>query len=379
MSDIHTHLIELEPPVVKLDTVEEIVEPSSNAAFEPTPIVARERGFRIPKMSNTMRFVLRRVGFYLFTLWAAVTLNFFIPRMMPGNPLLRLMIANPDLPPDQLRALGTLFGLTTERSLIGQYLDYWGMVFRGDFGASFSNGFAPVMQVIRTALPWTIGLVGIATVIAFIIGTLLGTIVGWRRGSRLEVLVPITTFISTVPFFWMGLIIIAVFSVILGWFPSSHAFGFGTIPDWSSWAFIREVIRHGTLPAFTIVFTSLGGWILGQRNMMISVLGEDYVTVAQAKGLPNQRVMFYAMRNAILPQVQSFAMQLGFVVGGSMLLELVFSYPGLGLMMLNATQARDYPLMQGIFMIIVFCILIANVLADIAYSILDPRTRQAEG
>ena len=356
--------------------VEEVVVP--DAAFEPTP-VAKSTGFKMPKFGNTARFLVRRLGFYLFTLWAAVTLQFFIPRMMPGNPLLSLMIQNPDLPPESLHALATLFGLTSDRTLLQQYGDYWYMLAHGDLGQSFSNGFAPVLQVISTAIPWTVGLVGLATIISFLIGITVGTIIGWKRGSRLEVLIPITTFISTIPFFWMGLVIIAVFAVALGWFPTSHSFGIGTQPNWRSWSFIREVIWHGTLPAFSIVISSLGGWILGMRNMMLTVLGEDYITVAQAKGLPDRQVMRYAMRNAILPQVQSFAMQLAFVVGGSMLLELVFSYPGMGFMMLRATTARDYPLMQGIFMVIVVTVLIANLLADVAYAILDPRTRQAEG
>jgi len=355
-----------------------VADNTDNSAFEPTPVEKR-KGFKRPKFGNTARFILRRLAFYAFTLWAAVTLQFFIPRLMPGNPLLSFMIQNPDLPPESLHALATLFGLESDRTLFQQYGDYWYMLAHGDLGQSFSNGFAPVLDVIRTALPWTVGLVGLATIIAFLIGITLGTIIGWKRGSRLEVLIPITTFISTIPFFWMGLVIIAVFAVALGWFPTSHAFGIGTQVNWHSWAFIREVIWHGTLPALSIVISSLGGWILGMRNMMLTVLGEDYITVAQAKGLPDRRVMKYAMRNAILPQVQSFAMSLAFVVGGSMLLELVFSYPGMGFMMLRATTARDYPLMQGIFMVIVVTVLIANLLADVAYSILDPRTRQAEG
>ena len=365
------------PPIMDAPGVEHwALEESDNRDIADAPIAARST--KSSARRNTIRFVLRRIAFYLATAWAAVTLNFFLPRMMPGDPLLQLMIQNPDMPPESIRALGTLFGLYSERTLLQQYFDYWVMLFHGDFGLSFSNGFAPVFQVIRTALPWTLGLVTIATILSFLVGTVLGTYIGWRRGSRLEFLVPATTFIGTIPFFWVALVVIAVFSVTLGWFPPSHAFGIGTTPNWSNPQFVHEVIRHGTLPALTIAVVSLGGWILGQRNMMITVLGEDYVTVAQAKGLPDRRVMLYAMRNAILPQVQSFAMQLGFVVGGSLILEMVFSYPGIGLMMLNATRARDYPLMQGIFLIIVFAVLFANVIADIAYSILDPRTRQAE-
>jgi len=235
-----------------------------------------------------------------------------------------------------------------------------------------------VTSVIRSALPWTIGLVGLATIISFALGTLLGAIVGWRRGSRADLIVPVATFLGTVPYFWMGLIAIAIFSTKLGWFPASHAYDIGYYPEWSL-GFVGQVIHHGILPALTIVVTSLGGWVLGMRNMMVTVLDEDYVTVAQAKGLSPLRVMFsYAGRNAVLPQIQSFALALGFIVSGTLVMELVFSYPGVGDLLLQATDAKDYPLMQGIFLVITLAVLVANILADVAYAVLDPRTRQME-
>ncbi len=191
-------------------------------------------------------------------------------------------------------------------------------------------------------------------------------------------MVPVATFFSTVPYFWMGLIAIAVFSTALGWFPASHAYDKGSSPSFSL-DFIGQVIQHGTLPALTIVLASLGGWILGMRNMMVTVLDEDYVTVAQAKGLSQRRVLVnYAARNAVLPQLSSFALSLGFIVGGTLVMELVFSYPGVGKLLLDATTAKDYPLMQGLFLIITLTVLVANILADVAYAVLDPRTRQME-
>jgi peptide/nickel transport system permease protein len=248
----------------------------------------------------------------------------------------------------------------------------------GDLGRSFSKGLAPVGDVIAAALPWTLGLVGIATILSFFLGSGLGAIIGWRRGSKADAIVPISTFFSTVPYFWMGLIAIAVFSSMLGWFPASHAYSKGASPEWS-WEFAWDVIQHGTLPALTIVVASLGGWVLGMRNMMITVLDEDYVTVAQAKGLPPRKVLTrYASRNAVLPQLSSFALSLGFIVGGTLVMELVFSYPGVGKLLLDATNAKDYPLMQGLFLVITLSVLVANILADVAYAALDPRTRQTE-
>lgn len=327
-----------------------------------------------------MRFLLRRGAFYLITAWAAITINFFLPRMMKGDPVSAYLQRNQGrVSPEAIQSLRTLFGLDHNKSMLRQYVDYWGLLLRGDLGESFSNGLAPVTSVIRSALPWTIGLVGLATIISFVLGTLLGAVVGWRRGSRADLVVPAATFFATVPYFWMGLIAIAIFSSKLGWFPASHAYDTGSYPTLSA-DFVGQVVQHGTLPALTIVVASLGGWVLGMRNMMVTVLDEDYVTVAQAKGLSPRRVLFtYAGRNAVLPQLSSFALALGFIVGGTLVMELVFSYPGIGKLLLDATTAKDYPLMQGIFLVITLTVLVANILADVAYAVLDPRTRQMEG
>lgn len=326
-----------------------------------------------------MRFFLRRGAFYLFTAWAAITINFFLPRMMKGDPVSAYLQKNQGkISPEAIDSLRTLFGLDSTAPLWRQYLDYWALMFSGDLGRSFSKGLAPVADVIAAALPWTIGLVGIATVIGFFLGTSLGALIGWRRGSRADAIVPIATFFSTVPYFWMGLIAIALLSSTLGWFPASHAYSKGARPGFTL-EFITDVIEHGALPALTIVLASLGGWVLGMRNMMITVLDEDYVTVAQAKGLSPRRVMVsYAARNAVLPQLSSFALSLGFIVGGTLVMELVFSYPGVGKLLLDATTAKDYPLIQGLFLVITLAVLAANILADVAYAALDPRTRQTE-
>ncbi|WP_448059845.1 ABC transporter permease [Cellulomonas hominis] len=326
-----------------------------------------------------MRFFLRRTAFYLFTAWAAITINFFLPRMMKGDPVSAYLQKNQGkISPEAIDSLRTLFGLDSGKSLLQQYIDYWGLIFQGDLGRSFSKGLAPVTEVIASAIPWTIGLVGIATILSFFLGTSIGAVIGWRRGSKADFVVPAATFFSTVPYFWMGLIAIAVFSSKLGWFPASHAYDKSSHPAWN-FDFIGDVLLHGTLPALTIVVASLGGWILGMRNMMVTVLDEDYVTVAQAKGLSPRRVLVhYAARNAVLPQLSSFALSLGFIVSGTLVMELVFSYPGVGKLLLDATTAKDYPLMQGLFLVITLAVLVANILADIAYAALDPRTRQME-
>jgi peptide/nickel transport system permease protein len=324
-----------------------------------------------------MRFFVRRAAFYLFTAWAAITINFFLPRLLKGDPITAYLARNQGkVSPEAIESLRILFGMDNPKPIWQQYLDYWVLLFRGDLGVSLSKGLAPVSAVIVDALPWTLGLVGVATVISFFLGTSIGTLIGWRRGSRAEAIVPIATFLSTVPYFWLGLIAISVFSTTLRWFPASHAYSKGAVPNLSL-DFIGDVIYHAALPALTIVVTSLGGWILGMRNMMVTVLDEDYVMVAQAKGLSPRRVMVaYAARNAVLPQLSSFALSLGFIVGGTLIMEMIFSYPGLGLRLFEATLAKDYPLMQGMFLVITLSVLVANILADVAYGIMDPRSRQ---
>ena len=324
------------------------------------------------------RFLGNRALFYLFTLWAALTINFFLPRMMKGDAVDQYLARNRNVSPEAAEALRALLGLDTDKSLWQQYLDYWGLLFRGDLGISLLHGLRPVTEVIAQALPWTIGLVGFATIVSFAIGTIGGAVIGWRRGSRLDALIPITTFLGTIPYFWLGLLAIAVFSVNLGWFPIGKAYGIGVTPEWSL-EFVGQVIHHATLPALTIIVASLGGWMLGMRNMMLTVLDEDYITVAQGKGMPNRRVLWrYAARNAVLPQIQSFALSIGFIVGGTIVMEMVFSYPGVGKLLLDATNAKDYALMQGVFLILTISVLVANIIADIAYAFLDPRTRQTE-
>lgn len=324
-----------------------------------------------------MKFFARRLGFYLLTAWAAITLNFLIPRVLPGDPVQSLINRyQGQISSDAERSLYVLFGLDTHRSLWQQYLDYWGQLFHGDLGLSFSFFPTPVGQVISQALPWTIGLVGVATVLSFLLGTLAGVLIGWRRGTWADALLPVTTFFSSVPYFWLGLIAIMAFAVTWPIFPTSGAYEPGLVPSFSG-GFISSVLSHAALPALTIVISSVSGWMLGMRNMMVTVTSEDYVTVAQAKGLPERKVMLgYAARNAVLPQISGFALSLGFIVSGTLVMEMVFSYQGIGYVLFQAVNGKDYPLMQGIFLVITLSVLVANILADAVYVFLDPRTRQ---
>jgi peptide/nickel transport system permease protein len=323
-----------------------------------------------------MRVLLRRAVFYVITAWAAISLNFLLPRIMPGSPADALIAKfHGKLSPQAVEALRVLFG-QSKASLWQQYIDYWHNLFTGNLGISYAYYPAPVADVLSTSIGWTLVLITVCTVLGFVIGTGLGMLVGWKRGSWLDSLIPVTTLLSSIPYFWFAICVVLIFSIILRWFPLSG--GYSVIETIGlNWGFIGSAIYYATLPALTIVVASIGGWLIGMRNMMVTTLSEDYVKLAEAKGLPKRRIMFtYAARNAILPSFSSFAMSLGFVVGGSIVTEVVFNYPGIGTVLFKGAQAQDYPLMQGIFLVITITVLVANLLADLAYVFLDPRTRE---
>ena len=323
-----------------------------------------------------MRFILRRLGFYLIAFWVSITLNFLLPRFMPGDPVSRMFARTQDrMQPEQIEQLRKLLGVD-DRPLWEQYIGYLHNMLTGQMGVSISRFPAPVTEVIGSQVGWTLLLGGTALVIAAVVGNLLGILAAWRRGGAVDsALPPLLIFIGSFPYFWLAMGALYLFGVTLGWFPIRHAFS-DTIEPSFSWEFMSDVGMHLVLPALTIVLVSVGGWMLGMRNTMIATNAEDYITMAEAKGLRPGRIMFrYAARNAMLPSVTSFGMSLGFVVGGALLTEVVFAYPGVGYQLLNAVQGLDYPLMQGLFLTITAAVLLANFLVDILYVRLDPRVR----
>jgi len=325
-----------------------------------------------------LRYILRRLGFYLLAAWVALTLNFFLPRLMPGDPATALFARFAGrLSPESMQALRETFGLTNQ-PLVGQYFTYLGNVLRGDFGVSVAYFPAPVSQVIALGFVWTIFLAGTAVIVSFCLGTLLGIVSAWRRRGWIDTWLPSSlAFLGAFPYFWLAMVFLYVLGFTLGWFPLGHAYGDDLTPGFNR-TFIVDVARHAFLPVLTVVLATLGGWLLSMRNTMISVLGSDYVNLARARGLRPARVMLrYAARNALLPNVTGFGMALGFVLGGSLLTEIVFSYPGQGYLLVQAVRSQDYPLMQGIFLVITLAVLAANWLVDLVYLWLDPRTRDS--
>jgi peptide/nickel transport system permease protein len=327
-----------------------------------------------------LSFILRRLAFYVVAAWVAITANFFIPRLMPGNAVEAVMSKFPgNLQPAAYQAIAAELGVGHQGSLGHQYVTYLSDIAHFNFGTDVSAYPASVSTVLGASVYWTLVLVGVATVIAFILGTSLGILAGWRSGGWLDRSLPGLTFLQAIPYFFLALIVVQVFALTLHWFPSAGGYnGASVTPGWN-WPFISNALDYAFLPALTIVVTSVAGWMLQMRNVMVTTVGEDYVVAAQAKGLPDRRVIFtYAARNALLPQLQGFGLALGFVVSGALVMELVFGYPGIGKLLIDDVGSNDYPGMQAIFLLITFAVLIANLLIDMVLVAVDPRVRTRE-
>jgi peptide/nickel transport system permease protein len=328
-----------------------------------------------------MRHVIRRILFYICAVWVAVTLDFFIPRLAPGDPVAAIMGKMSQkgyVTPAMQQTLSAMFGLNTNDPLWVQYFKYLGNLLHGNLGNSIQYFPTPVAQIIGQDIGWSIMLGGVAVVISFFIGCLFGMIAAWKRDTVLDtVLSPLMNFLSAIPYFWLALLTLYIFSYLLNWFPLSGGYDSANIdPGWT-FDFVSSVIQHTILPALTLIISSLAGWMLTMRNSMITTLSEDYVLMAKAKGLRGAHVMFwYAARNAVLPNITGFAIAIGAIVGGQLLTEMVFSYPGIGYALLQAVNQQDYAMIQSVFLITTLAVLGANFLADMLYAFLDPRVRQ---
>ena len=329
-----------------------------------------------------MRFVARKLGFYLVAAWVALTINFLLPRLIPGNPveiLIARMQQSGPTPPSETRVLDKLLGLGTG-NIFEKYWQYVDSVAHLRLGLSVTQFPTTVASEIGSSIFWTLILVGTATVISFVLGIALGALAGWKRGSKLDAIIPSTTLLTAMPYFWFGLILVYVFATnVFHILPASGGYNANsTLVVGLNFPFLISAVQHAILPALSIIVTSVGGWLLGMRNMMVSTLSDDYVVAAEAKGLKPSRIMIgYAARNAVLPSISGFAISLGFVVSGAIAMEYVFSYPGIGFKLVTAVANDDYPLMQGIFLVITLAVLAANLAVDLLNGFIDPRTRIA--
>jgi peptide/nickel transport system permease protein len=328
-----------------------------------------------------MRWFARRLVFYVFAIWVALTINFLLPRLMPGSPISGLLA---HLNPSQLAANPGI--VQTYEALLGgghnsiwqDYVTYLSRVAHFDFGLSTSNYPTPVSEVIGRTLPYSIFLVGVAFLLSFVIGTAVGMVAAWRRGRFVDsVIVPGFMALGAFPAFFTSLLGLYIFGLKLHWFPIQHAYDSGLSPG-LNWTFLSSAFRHAQLPMLVIIGAFAGGWVLNMRTVMINTISEDYVTLAQAKGLRDRRVMTrYAGRNAILPPLNGFAALFASAVGGLVFIEYVFSYPGAGLTLQQAVLGNDYPLAQALLVVLSVCVILANLLMDVLNLVLDPRLRAA--
>ena len=328
-------------------------------------------------------YLTERMVIFVATVFISVTVVFFVPRLVPGDPLGALLSnisqsggggsRSQELEEEYRRR----FGL--DRSMGEQYLVYMRDLAQGDLGFSLTSYPSRVSDLLGNAIPWTIGLLSVTTLISWLLGSLLGAVVGWsgKRARFLQALVPVALLLYTTPYYILAIILVYLFAFHWALFPLSGAYPAGADPELTL-SFVGEVIRHGALPALSIILVSLGWWFLSMRSLIISEQGQDHILWAEAKGLPRRRIFWaYAFRNALLPQTTGLALSIGNIVGGALITEVIFAYPGLGYLIYNAIRESDFPVVQGSVLLLVVCTATANLLIDLVNPLIDPRIRAA--
>jgi len=329
-----------------------------------------------------MRALLRRLGVYLLAAWVAITVSFLLPRVVPGNPVAGAVARasqSGNCNSACVSAIEEQLGYNVHASVWDQYVSYLGNLAHGDLGQSWSEN-APVSSLIVSYLPWTLGLLVVATTLSFVGGTTLGTVIAWRRGSWIDWVMPAATFFQAIPYFFLALVIVMLVGqtgTMLKWFPSLFGYDIYVVTPGPNLPYIQSVVSHAILPVATLILASIAGFTFAMRNQVLTTMDEDFVLVAEAKGLPTRTVVWYAARNALLPVVANFTIALSLVVAGQILVEIVFNYPGIGFHLYDALGKLDYSLVQGIFVVITLVVLAANLGADVVYVMIDPRARQA--
>ncbi|WP_435103605.1 ABC transporter permease [Arhodomonas sp. AD133] len=324
-----------------------------------------------------MGFFLRRLSFYLVAFLVAATINFVLPRIMPGDPVTMMFAsANARMTPEMVEALKKVYGFV-DGPLWQQYFTYLGNVFTWNLGTSTQFFPETVNAVLGRAFGWSLFLAGTAIVLAFCVGSLMGVFAAWFRGGRYDAIAsPAMMVFQAVPPVVIALLALFTFGVGLQWLPTGYAYTPGMDPGWS-WAFAADVARHAVMPIACAALIQVGGFLITMRNNMINLLNEDFITMAKAKGLAENRVIFnYGARNAILPTVTALSMALGTAIGGQLIIEIVFNYPGLGTVLYKAILARDYQVIQGQLLLMTIFMLTFNFIADLLYVVLDPRLRR---
>ena len=332
-------------------------------------------------MKGYRQYFLKKLGWFLITLVFAFILNFILPRLMPGDPVAAIVsrlaqgMSNTTGVQAIYQQYADLFG--TNKTMLEQFLLYVKNVVQGDFGFSFSQYPRTVADVIKSSILWTICLQFPAIIVGWLIGNTLGALAAYLKGGFDKVLMPVSIFVSNLPAFGMAVILLVIFGVELKWFPTSGGYGFDLIPNYS-WKFIWSVIVHYQLPFWSIVLIAIGGQAIGMRSMAIYELNADYVKYSRFMGIKDRKIVGYVFRNAMLPQITGLALSIGTMVGGALVAEIIFSYPGLGSTILTAVLGGDYPLISGVTLVITLMVLTATFVIEILYGFIDPRIKAAQ-
>ena len=332
-------------------------------------------------MKGYRKYFLNKLAWFLVTFVFAIILNFILPRLMPGDPVAAIVsrlaqgMSNSSGVQAIYQQYTELFG--TNKPMLEQFFIYIRNVVRGDFGFSFSQYPRTVADVLKASIMWTVCLQFPAIIVGWIIGNTLGALAAYLKGGFDKVIMPVSIFVSNFPPFGMAVILMVIFGVYLKWLPTSGGYGFDMIPSFT-WAFMWSVIVHYQLPFWSIVAIAVGGQAIGMRSMAIYELNADYVKYSRFMGIKDRKIVGYVFRNAMLPQVTGLALSIGTMVGGALVAEIIFSYPGLGTTLLNAVTGQDYPLISATTMIITIMVLFANFAIEIVYGFIDPRIKAAQ-
>ncbi|HSM54534.1 MAG TPA: ABC transporter permease [Candidatus Sulfomarinibacteraceae bacterium] len=332
-------------------------------------------------MLGYLKYFGRRFALLLVTIFISVTIVFFVPRLVPGDPLgailLNMASVGGSMGAGQLvEEYRQIFGL--DQSLWQQYVSFLRELLRGNLGYSIGSFPSRVTTLLGYALPWTIGLLAVTTLISWVLGSVIGAVVGWRKSRFFQGLVPVALLLYTTPYYILALLLVYVFAFHWDLFPLSGAYSAGMRPE-LTWEFAVDVMHHAALPALSIILVSLGWWFLSMRSLITGLKGEDYIMNAEAMGLKERRILWgYAFRNALLPQATGLAISLGNIVGGALITEVIFAYPGVGWLLFNSIKSLDFPVIQGGVLIIIISVAVANFLIDMAYPFIDPRIRTGE-
>lgn len=331
-------------------------------------------------MNAYLRYVGQRFIILIATIFIAMTVVFVVPRLVPGDPLGAIFanmaaVGGSVNAPELVAEYRLRFGL--DRPMIEQYISFWRELLRGNLGFSISNFPARVTDMLLSSLPWTIGLLVVTTLLSWIFGSVIGAVVGWRgrKAGVFRAFVPVALILYTTPYYILALLLVFTLAFLWPIFPISGAYSVNMRPGWNV-PFILDVLRHATLPAMSILLVSLGWWFLSMRSLIIQLKGEDYILNAEAMGIGERRILWgYAFRNALLPQTTGLAISLGHIVGGALITEVIFAYPGVGYRIYNAINSLDYPLIQGGVLMIIVSVAAANFIIDSLYPLIDPRIR----